>query len=142
MRDRVTAPRLIPTEPPPDAAQPPLWCRALGTHPWEIVPPLLVMPGGTIRVALSCERCGSMKTQPWRRSGTLDAAGHYRYSKAYVALLEDTREAARKSVLSTTKTQPLSAYVRETMTKGARDGNSTGLRLVSSRKKRLRGRQG
>jgi hypothetical protein len=141
MRDRVTAPRLIPTEPPPDAAKPPLWCRALGTHPWEIVPPLLVMPGGTIRVTLACERCGSMKTQPWRRSGALDTQGRYRYSKAYIALLEDTREAARKNVLSTTKTQPLSAYVRETM-KGARDGDSTGLRLVSSRKTKLRGRQG
>src|SRR5262245_16130348 len=141
MRDRVTAPRLVPTEPPPDAAKPPLWCRALGTHPWDIVPPLLVMPGGALRVTLECERCGSMKTQLWRRGGALDAPGYYRYSKAYIALLEDTREAARKGVLSTTKTQPLSAYVRATE-KGTHHGNSTGLRLVSSRKKKLRGREG
>jgi len=134
MRDRVTAPRLIPTEPPPDAARATVLCRALGTHPWEIVPPILVLPGHTLRVALNCERCGSMKTQNWRQSGAIEGSGYYRYSKAYIALLEDTREAARKTVLSTTKTQPLSAYVRETM-KGARDGaNGTALRLVSSKK--------
>ena len=135
MRDRVTAPRLVPTEPPPDAAKPPVWCRALGTHDWEITPPLLVMPGGTIRVTLACERCGSIRADRWlHRSGAIDSR-QYRYSRAYTELLEDTRNHARLGVLKDGKPQPLSAYVRAT-TKGTTHGtHGTGLRLVSSRKK-------
>src|SRR5262245_8182182 len=135
MRDRVTALRLVPSEPPPDAAHPPIWCRALGTHPWEVVPPLLIMPGGTIRVALTCERCGSMKTQRWMRgSGAIDGSPQYRYSRAYTALLEDTRDHARLGVLKDGKPQPLSAYVRGTEKGTTDEKNRAALRLVSSRK--------
>jgi len=135
MRDRVTAPRLIPSEPPPDAAKSPVLCRALGTHDWDVAPPLLIMPGGTVRVTLQCERCGSVRADRWlHRTGAVDSR-QYRYSQAYTGLLEDTRDHARVGVMKSGKPQPLSAYVRATE-KGARDGtHGAGLRLVSSRKK-------
>ena len=142
MRDRVTAPRLVPVEPPPDAAHPPLWCRALGTHPWEISGPMLLLPGGVVRVSLVCPRCGSVRTDRWQeRSGSIDGRT-YQYTHAYETLLEQTRDGARKRVLTTGKPQPLSAHVRAlraAATKGGRDeADGTALRLVSSRKRQVR----
>jgi len=141
MRDRVTAPRLVPTEPPPEAAKSPVFCRALGTHDWDVVPPMLIMPGGTVRVTLGCERCGSLRADRWmHKTGAIDSR-QYRYSKTYTELLEHPRDASRVTVLRDGTLQPLSAYVRETMKGKTHGTDGTALRLVSSKKTVRKGKR-
>src|SRR5262245_28648136 len=131
---------LAPIDPPPQPETPPTWCRAFGTHAWRIVPPMLVLPAHTIRVRLSCERCGSVRVDRWaQKTGAIDGRA-YDYTEAYTALLEETRADTRVALIAAGKPQPISAATRA---KGARTDGAKGTRLQlmsSQRKKRVRDR--
>src|SRR5262249_49355242 len=80
-------------------------CRALGTHSWKLVGPVLVLAGETRRVTLHCERCKTWRYDLWsRRTGGLAGAHLYQRADDYQAYLKDhKRDGARLDIMAGTK---------------------------------------
>jgi len=141
--------RVAPADPiPPPTPEPaPAWGRALGTHAWRLVPPMVVLPGGSIRVTLYCDRCLSWRGDSWlRRTGAIDAHA-YKYSDTYRGQLDEERGTVRRGLIDAAKPRPLSAEAvraereRARPAKGAgRETDHSRLRLVHGRKANVRNR--
>jgi hypothetical protein len=105
-------------------------CRALGTHSWKLVGPIVVLPNNTRRVALHCLRCETWRYDCWsRRTGGLESGRTYERTDDYKAYVkEHNRDGARLDIMGESKeTKDASEHPR--------------LRLVSSAQGRRRQRQ-
>jgi hypothetical protein len=105
---------------------------------------MVIVKGGSIRVRLFCDRCGSSRHDKWHpKTGAIDGRS-YDPSKEYQEVLTETRADVRVGLIAKGKPQPISAEVRKTGTTptGARDGGKgTALQLVPGKRKgRVRNR--
>lgn len=135
--------RVAPADPiPPPTPEPaPAWCRAVGTHAWRHVPPMVVLAGGTIRVTLYCDRCASWRGDHWvARSGAVDSHA-YKYSDAYREHLDEERGTVRKALIDAGHPRPISAAAIRAERERAGQKVAPGLRVVRGGKGRTRDRR-
>jgi hypothetical protein len=77
-------------------------CRALSTHAWVLIPPIVVL-GDARRVLLHCERCDTYRTDVWSRTGST-LSRYYKHPSAYAAYIKDHKHIdARVAILAATK---------------------------------------
>src|SRR5215831_295203 len=73
-------------------------CRALGTHAWRLVPPIVVVKGGR-RIVLHCERCRSWRVETWAPHGAIEHRSYERTPEYQTYLKEYDRGGARSHLL-------------------------------------------
>lgn len=74
-------------------------CRGIGPHPFRIVPPIVVVPGGK-RVVLHCPRCLTWRVEVWSARGEISKR-RYEKPEEYQAYIRDhTRAEARLDLLT------------------------------------------
>ena len=80
-------------------------CRALGTHVWKLVGPIVVLPNNTRRVALHCTRCATWRYDCWsRRTGGLESGRTYERPDDYKDYVKShDRDAARLDIMGESK---------------------------------------
>src|SRR5262245_44205651 len=103
-------------------------CRALNTHAWHIVGPIVVLKGDDRRITLHCERCNTWRSDVWSKRGGAILTRYYRHNPEYKGFIHEHNNAeARATLLGTLK---------ET----TRETNRTGMRsLPGAQKKGRRG---
>jgi hypothetical protein len=80
-------------------------CRALGTHSWKLIGPIVIMPNNTRRVALFCMRCDTWRYDSWsRKTGGLEAGRTYERAPAYKDYVKShNRDGARLDIMGESK---------------------------------------
>jgi hypothetical protein len=109
-------------------ARQPQLCRALGTHAWTIVGPIVVLKADDRRITLHCDRCGTWRSDVWSRRNGAILTRYYKHDPAYKSFIHEHNHAeARGALLGALKEIPS-------------ETNNSGLRLLQGSGKKTRRR--
>lgn len=80
-------------------ARHPELCRALGTHAWNIMGPIVVLLDDNRRITLNCERCGTWRSDIWSRRNGAILSRHYKHDPAYKSFIHEHNHAEARGAL-------------------------------------------